>query len=61
MIELIRIANGQKGLMALPEEFAHFAIEALGDNTLLSRFINLLSTNEQLVKDVLGEEYDVYS
>ena len=61
MIELIRIANGQKGLMALPEEFSHFAIEALGDNVLLFRFINLLSTNEQLVKDILGEEYDVYS
>lgn len=29
---MIRLADGIKGEKALPEEFAHFALEALGNN-----------------------------
>lgn len=59
LIEVIRLAEGIKGERALPEEFAHFAIEAMGDTPLINRLINNLSSNG-LVGDILGEDYDTY-
>ena len=59
IIELIRIANGIRGEKALPEEFAHFALRAMGDNPLVNRLINNLS-NSGLVADILGNEYSAY-
>ena len=59
LIEMIRLAEGIKGEKALPEEFAHFAIEAMGDTPLINRLINNLSSNG-LVGDILGEDYDTY-
>lgn len=59
LIELIRLAEGIKGEKALPEEFAHFAIEAMGDNPLVNRLVNYLSDNH-LVESIIGEEYDTY-
>jgi len=59
LIEMIRLAEGIKGERALPEEFAHFAIEAMGDNPLINRLINNLSSNG-FVGDILGEDYDTY-
>lgn len=59
LVELIRLAKGEKGAKALPEEFAHFAIEALGDNPLINRLINHLDSNN-LVSDILGKEFETY-
>lgn len=59
LIEMIRLAEGIKGEKALPEEFAHFAIEAMGDTPLINRLINNLSSNG-LVGDILGEDYNTY-
>ena len=59
LIEMIRLAEGIKGERALPEEFAHFAIEAMGDTPLINRLMNNLSGNG-LVGDILGEDYDTY-
>lgn len=59
LIEMIRLAEGIKGERALPEEFAHFAIEAMGDTPLINRLINNLSSNG-LIGDILGEDYDTY-
>nr|DAG94161.1 MAG TPA: hypothetical protein [Crassvirales sp.] len=59
IIELIRLAEGIKGERALPEEFAHFAIEAMGDNPLINRLINHLANNG-LVSEILGEDYSTY-
>lgn len=59
MIEMIRLANGIEGEKALPEEFAHFAIEAMGESPLINRLINSLSSNG-LVGEILGDEYDTY-
>lgn len=59
LLELIRIAEGERGEKVLPEEFAHFALKALGDNPLVNRLINLIS-NEGLVRDILGDEYETY-
>lgn len=60
LIEMIRLAHGIEGEKALPEEFAHFAIEAMGDSPLINRLINHLH-NSGLVREILGEEYDTYT
>lgn len=57
IIELIRLAKGERGEKALPEEFAHFALEALGDNPLVNR---LLNTIREDIPDILGDEYETY-
>ena len=60
MVELIRLAEGIKGEKALPEEFAHFALEALGnDNPLATRLINLIASNN-LASEIIGEDYETY-
>lgn len=59
IIQLIRLAEGVKGEKALPEEFAHFALEALGDNPLVTRLLNTIS-NDGVIQEILGEEYDTY-
>lgn len=58
-VELIRIAKGQKGAEALPEEFSHFALEAVGEeNPLVNRLYNSIS--DEIVEAVLGESFDRY-
>ena len=59
MIEMIRLANGIEGEKALPEEFAHFAIEAMGESPLINRLINNLSSSG-LISEILGDEYETY-
>lgn len=59
MVQLIRLANGIKGEKALPEEFAHFALEALGSSPLVERLINNIAANN-LEKEIIGEDYDTY-
>lgn len=59
LIELIRIAKGERGEQALPEEFAHFVIRAMRENSLVSRLLNLLDKGN-LVERVLGENYSKY-
>lgn len=61
MVELIRLADGVRGEKALPEEFAHFALETLGkNNPLVSRLINLIAS-KNLAKEIIGEEYETYN
>lgn len=60
MIEMIRLAKGERGEAALPEEFAHFALAAMKDNPLVTRLINMVY-NEGLAREVLGESYDLYN
>lgn len=59
LVEMIRLANGVEGERALPEEFAHFAIEAMGNNPLITRLINNISSNG-LAREIIGEDYDTY-
>ena len=59
LVEMIRLANGIQGERALPEEFAHFAIEAMGDNPLITRLVNNISSNG-LAREIIGEDYDTY-
>ena len=59
VIELIRIAKDEKGTEALPEEFSHFALEAIGEeNPLVNRLYNSIS--DEIVEAVLGESFDRY-
>lgn len=60
MIGMIRLANGIEGEKALPEEFAHFAIEAMGESPLINRLINNLSSSG-LIGEILGDEYETYN
>ena len=61
MVELIRLADGMQGEKALPEEFAHFALEAMGNsNPLVNRLINLIASNN-LASEIIGEDYETYS
>lgn len=59
--QLIRIAQGVNGEKALPEEFAHFAFEAIQDNPLANRLFNIMFNNPELVKEVLGEDFNQYN
>lgn len=59
IVELIRIAQGELGEKALPEEFAHFALAALGEHPLVQRLINNIANNG-LAQSIIGEEYDAY-
>ena len=59
-IEAIRLAKGEKGRQALPEEYSHLIIEALEDkNPLVGRLLKHIMDND-LAKEILGDEYDSY-
>lgn len=60
LVELIRIAKGEAGEIALPEEFAHFVIDASKGNHLVDRIIKNIQDNN-LARRILGEEYNRYS
>ena len=60
LIEMIRLAEGVEGEKALPEEFAHFAIEAMEDSSLINRLLNNLSTTG-VIREILGDEYETYN
>lgn len=59
-ITLIRLAKGQRGEQALPEEFAHIALRVLSNNPLVQRLYNIIRDNG-LAKEILGEDYEIYN
>lgn len=60
--ELIRVARGESGRLAVTEEAAHVAVMALaGKDGMVDRALSQLSRSESLVKSVLGEDYEEYS
>lgn len=59
LLQVIKIAKGQLGEQALPEEFAHFIIEGMQSHPLVQRMMEQLD-NEEVVKQVLGSEYRLY-
>lgn len=54
---LINIANGMQGELALSEEFAHLLIDMFRDSPLVQRSLNMLASNDTLVQEILGDEY----
>lgn len=57
--EVIRIAKGEKGQVALAEEWGHFVVDAVKDSPLRDRMLNSLK-NEEVLQRVLGSDYDRY-
>lgn len=57
--QVIRIAQGVKGQDVLPEEFAHFAISAIGEVPLKTRLLNTLK-NEDILEKILEDSYNSY-
>ncbi|MDR2233925.1 MAG: hypothetical protein LBE56_12510 [Tannerella sp.] len=58
LLELIRVAQGEAGEQALPEEFAHLLDMILSDksNPLYNRLTNLINGSPELVEQILNEE-----
>lgn len=54
---LINIANGMQGELALSEEFAHLLIGMFRDTPLVQRSLAQLENNDELVQEILGDEY----
>ena len=59
LINIIQIAKGQKGEVALPEEFSHLMIEGLINHPLVQRLLKSLDDSQ--VQDILGDKYEEYS
>lgn len=57
--QVIRLAKGEKGQQALPEEFAHFATEAIGNIPLKERILRAIST-PKILERILGDTYEDY-
>ena len=61
LLELIRIAQGYEGEQALPEEFAHVALEMLGhDHPLVKRLLDVLRSNQDAVEEAFDGMYQEY-
>lgn len=61
LVELIYLAKGYRGEMALPEEFAHVALAMLGkDNALVQRLVAVLKENDAAMKEAFGDDYNAY-
>ena len=56
LYQLIQIAKGKDVTSALAEEAGHFAVGALGEDSLVKRLLVTLTPDVQ--KSILGEEYD---
>ena len=59
LIHLIKIAKGNTGKMALPEEFAHFVVRSMINTPLISRALNQIKENN-LYETILGDELETY-
>ena len=57
---VIQVAKGEKGEEAFPEEFSHFIIEGLINEPLINRLVDSLK-GEEILKTILGEDYDKYN
>lgn len=61
LLEMIRIAQGYIGEMALPEEFGHLALEMLGhEHPLVERLLAELGRNDKALRDAFDGMYDEY-
>lgn len=58
-LQVIKIAKGEKGEDALPEEFSHLIIEGLINHPLIQRLLSTLDATQ--VQEILGNMYERYS
>jgi len=55
---LISISNNMGGDIHLTEEFCHLLIGMFADKPLVQRSIKVLEENEELLKEIFGDEYE---
>lgn len=60
LLTVIRIAKEEFMEEAFPEEYAHFIIEGMKNHGLVNRILDTLRKNNELVKEILGDQYDHY-
>lgn len=58
--DLIKVAKGMAGQMAMSEEFSHLIIEVFRDRPVVSRLLSYLENNPAEMQRILGNEYDDY-
>lgn len=59
LIQAIKIAKGEKGEAAFPEEVCHLLIEGLLQHPLVQRLLNTL--DRATIKEILGDNYEKYA
>lgn len=59
IINLIKLAEGIRGEQALPEEFAHLALDVLGNDPIVER-LNAILNKDGIVESILGDEFASY-
>lgn len=57
-IGLINISNGLQGEVVLSEEVSHILVGILRDTPLVQRSLAFLMNNEDIIEEVLGDEYE---
>lgn len=60
IIGLIKLAEGVRGEQALPEEFAHLAIDLAKDDPMVKRLFSILG-NDDVLRQVFKEDFDKYN
>jgi len=55
---IIRVANNMEGAHAVSEEFSHLIIGSFIDEPLVQRSINMLASKPELLKELLGDDYE---
>lgn len=55
---VIKVANNMEGATALTEEFSHLMVGVFKEESLMQRSLNLLKNNEDLLQEILGDEYE---
>lgn len=60
VLGIINVKNNQKGFNAVSEEFAHMIVEInrVNNNNMIQRLEKIVQENPELMKDILGEDYD---
>lgn len=59
LLDIIKIANGEKGIKAIPEEASHVIIEFTKGYSIRDRFVNLIKS-KHLEEEILGDDYSKY-
>lgn len=55
---IIRVANNMEGAQAITEEFSHLIVGVFRDDPLVKRSIAVLAGREDVMQEILGEDYD---
>lgn len=58
--DLIKVAKGMSGQLAMSEEFAHLIIEIFKDRPIVARLLNYLEQNPNEMQKILGNDYNDY-